>query len=290
MNTVASSTVDSRAYAFVYPIRGAHDVPADFCLRAGLRELRSGVFLPQDQAGWFSKPRYPACVLLLVSADLVIATHPSSREREIRIPLQEVLTIESSKMLLDGRITFYTAHRHYTYRYNTRDARHVDDFLFHVRQALMKEPPIPMVGLWCFGGSLDLKFATAESRELDGREQLLLRFFSPPQHSIGRHWVFRREHWKPGQYVGVTTRRLLWISDGYDGGRDLYGTVSRYVPLSRRMDVTLTCHDKSCELGLTIGSDLRWAIPVPADLHGEAESFTRELRRLRLDVLSEASQ
>jgi hypothetical protein len=100
--------------------------------------------------------------------------------------------------------------------------------------------------------------------------------------------VVRREHWRPGQYVGVATRRLLWISDGYDGGRDLYGTVSGYVPLSQRMDVTLTYDEESCELGLAIASDFRWA--VPADLHGEAESFTRELHRLRLNLLSEARQ
>lgn len=281
INMAASSTVDSRAYAFVYPLRGPQDLPADFCLHADLRSLRSGIFLPQDQAGWFSKPRYPACVLLLLSDGLVMAAHPSSREAEIRIPLPDLVAIESSKMLLDGRVLFHTAGHRHTYRYNTRDARHVDEFLFYLRQALMEESLTCKSGLRCFGSPLDLKFSAAESRELDGCEQLVLRFFNPPPHSMGKSWVFRRAHGESGEYVGVTTRRLLWISDGHEGGRDLYGTIARYVRLSRVRGVSLTCHENRCELRVPIEDHLQWAIHLTPDLHDEAEAFTRELRRLR---------
>jgi hypothetical protein len=284
MTMVANSSVDSRAYAFVYRIRGAQDVPADFSLQADFRNLRSGVFLPQDQAGWLSKPRYPARVLLLFSDCIVIASHLSAAESEIRLPLGEVLAIESSKMLLDGRVTFHVPGSRYTCRYNTRDARHVDDFLFYLREALLREKTSSSTGLCCFGDSLDLKFATAESRELDGREQLLLRFFTLPEHSVGKHWVFRREHWKPGDYIGVTTRRLLWISDGDNGTRDPYGTVSRYAPLSRLVSTIVNRHEPGCELVMVIGNDLLWRVPVPADLHGEVESFAGKLWRIHLDM------
>jgi len=85
MATVTNPEVDSRVYAFVYLIRGSEHLPSDFPVAVDFDRAVSGVFLPQDQSGWFSKSRYPARILVLLPEVLVVATHPSSDESEIRI-------------------------------------------------------------------------------------------------------------------------------------------------------------------------------------------------------------
>ncbi len=273
MATVTNPEVDSRVYAFVYLIRGSEHLPSDFPVAVDFDRAVSGVFLPQDQSGWFSKSRYPARILVLLPEVLVVATHPSSDESEIRIRTADILAIESSRILLDGRLTVHTAESSHQWRYNTRDGRHVDEFLLQLRQLTMSEQDgFQKTSRFVFGSPLDFKFAAAESSELDPGERVLVRFFSPPRQLIDKHWFVETHSWQPGDYVGLTSRRILWITDRSDGRRSVFGTISTYAALRHLSEISLTHREGVCELAVSVGHQ-DWRVPIPTELREQARSF-----------------
>jgi hypothetical protein len=237
----------------------------------------SGIFLPQDQSGRFSKSRYPARILVLLPNVLVVATHPSSGEPEIRIRTDDIVAIESRRILLDGRLTVDTAESSHRWRYNTRDGRHLDEMLFHLRQLTMPEQDAcQKVGSFVFGSPLDLKFAAAESSELDPGERVLVKFFSPPRQLIDKRWFLETHSWQSGDYVGLTSRRILWITDNTDRRRSLYGTTSTYAALRRLSEIRITHRDKVEELVVALKGQQSWRIRIPEELHEQARSFVNE--------------
>ena len=278
--SLTNPEVDSRAYAFVYSIRGSEHLPSDFPVAADFERVVSGIFLPQDQSGWFSKSRYPARILVLLPDILVVATHPSSGEPEIRIRTGDIVAIESSRVLLDGRLTVHTAESSHQWRYNTRDGRHVDEFLLQLRQLIMPEQEgFKKISSFVFGSPLDFKFAAAESSELDPGERVLVKFFSPPRQLIDKHWFLETHSWEPGDYVGLTSRRILWITDRSDGHRSVYGTTSAYAALRHLSEISFTHCGGICELAVSLEGHQEWRIPIPAELHEQARSLVNEAHR-----------
>jgi hypothetical protein len=277
MTAVTNPEVDSRAYAFVYPIRGREHVPADFPVAIDFDRMVAGIFLPQDQSGWFGKSRYPARILALLPEALVVSTHPSSSEPTVRVRNSDIVAIESGRSLLDGRLTVHTSRASHPCRYNTRDGRHVDKFLFYLRQLTMPEPEgLETTGVpgW-FGSPLDLKFVAAEASELDAGERVLVKFFSPPKQSIDNSWFIATHSWRPGDYVGLTSRRIIWITDRSDGHRSVYGTTSAYAGLRRLSEISLAPGDGEggCELVLSLVGHQGWRVPVPPELREQARLF-----------------
>jgi hypothetical protein len=281
MATLTNSEVDSRAYAFVYPIRGPEHLPADFWVQVEFHDLIFGIFLPQERCGWLNRPRYPARILLLLPNVLIAATHPSAGEAEVRIPISEILTIEVMRILLDGRLTVNTATSTHQWRYNTREGRHVDQFLFHLRQLVMPQDTNPRKARSVMCGSpLDLKFAAAETSELDPGEHLLVSFFCASRQSIVKHWFFDTQVSQPGDYVARTSRRLLWITDRNDGHRAAYGTISTHTSWNNLLGMTLAEREGALELTVQLRGGLRWRIPVHVDLRQAAAAFVNEVRWL----------
>ena len=70
MATITNPEVDSRAYAFVYPILGSKHLPADFPMVVDFDRVVSGIFLPQDQSGRFRKSEFGLMTLLRSSLDV----------------------------------------------------------------------------------------------------------------------------------------------------------------------------------------------------------------------------
>lgn len=281
MATLTNPDVDSRAYAFVYPIRSHEHLPADFPVKANFNCLISGIFLPQEQCGRFNRPRYPAHVLLLLPNVLVDASHPSACVPQVRIPVSEILTIGSFRILLDGRLTVNTAGSTHQWRYNTREVRHIDEFLFHLREVVMPgEDNCPKPGAFVFGEHLDFKFANSEGSELEPGEQVLARFFSPPRLSRKKRWLFGVHVSQPADYLALTTRRILWITDRNGVHRAEYGTVSSYAPSKNLLAISVTDEHESCELVVGLNGGVRWAIPVPAALRPSAAAFVNQVRWL----------
>jgi hypothetical protein len=281
MATLTKSEVDSRAYAFVYPICSREHLPADFVVDAEFNRLIAGVFLPQEQCGRFNKPRYPAHILLLLPDVVIAATHPSAGAPIVRIPTSEVLAIESFRILLDGKLTLNTAQSTHQWRYNTREGRHVDEFVFHLRGMIMPEDDrVQNASPFVFGSRLDLKFTSAEASELDPGERILTSFFSSPRQSVKRRWLFDTHVSQPGDYLALTSRRILWITDRDGAHRSEYGTISTYAPLKNLLGMRVTDRDVDCELNVEFRRGLRWTIPIPADLRARTAAFVDEVRWL----------
>lgn len=281
MSIVSNAEINSRAYAFVYPIRGPEHLPPDFPVDLDPARLVSGIFLPQEQSGWFHRPSYPAHVLCLMPDELFSVAHPLSGEQVVRLSLRDIVAIESSRIMLDGRLTIYTLGSGHLWRYNTRDARHVDEFLFDLRRATMLEPEaMRRCEMLIFGEPLDLKFTMTESRELDPGERRLARIFIAPKLEERRSWVFGTDSWTPGEYLAMTSRRILWISDR---GNDVphCRTTTTYAAADRISDIGVTYHEERCVLNISLSSHVRWRIPVAQHLHEEAASFVDCVRTLR---------
>jgi hypothetical protein len=281
MATLTHPEVDSRAYAFVYPIRSHQHLPADFPVEAKFSHLISGIFLPQEQCGRFNRPRYPAHILLLFRDVLIGATHPSARVPEVRIPISEILAIESFRILLDGKLAVSAARSRHQWRYNTREERHVGEFLFHLREVVMPERgDRQKTSAFVFGSQLDFKFAGLESSELDPGERVLARFFSPPRQSVRKRWLFGVHVSHPGDYLALTTRRIIWITDRSGDHRAEYGAVSTYASSMNLLGLSVRSDDQNHELTVELKGGLRWTMPTPAELRSRAEAFVNEVNWL----------
>ena len=280
---LSHADIDSRRYAFIFPVRGREHLPADFPVSVNFERVVSGVFLPQEQCDWFQKPRYPARILLLVADELVAVPHPASGEQEVRIALRDVLAIESTRILLDGRLTVYTSEGVHTWRYNTRDERHVDEFLFQLRREIMAEErrSTRSSKASTFGEALDMKFAAAESRELDPDEQLLARIFVAPRLAVQKNWVFKTESWTPGEYLALTSRRVLWITDQCNDFRSQCGSTASYAALHYLSGIRVTHHEQQCGLSVSLCGRLHWQVTLGRGFEDEAEVFVECVRSLR---------
>ena len=282
MAMLSHAEVDSRRFAFIFPVRGREHLPADFPVRVDFERVISGVFLPQEQCDWFKKPRYPAYILLLLPDELLAIAHPASGEQGVTISLRDILAIESTHILLDGRLTLYTSERVHTWRYNTRDERHMDELLHHLRQATMVETrPAETSKALTFGEALGLKFAGAESRELDPEERLRARIFVAPKLVTGKNWVFKTEFWTPGEYLALTSRRVLWITDQCNDFRSRCGSTARYAALQYLFGIHVTHHGQQYGLNVSLCGRLHWQVTLGRNLHNEAESFVECTRDLR---------
>jgi hypothetical protein len=282
MAMLSHAEIDSRRYAFIFPVRGREHLPADFPVRVNFERVIAGVFLPQEQCDWYQKPRYPARILLLLGDELLAITHPASGEQEVRIALRDVLAIESTRILLDGRLTVYTSECVHTWRYNTRDERHVNEFLFYLRRATMaEERPTRSSKVLIFGEPLDIKFAAAESRELDHDEQLLARIFVAPRLAVQKNWVFKTESWTPGEYLALTSRRVLWITDQCNDFRSQCGSTASYAALQYLFGIRVTHHGQQDGLNVSLCGRLHWQVTLAKGFDDEAESFVECVRSLR---------
>jgi hypothetical protein len=184
---------------------------------------------------------------------------------------------------LDGRLTVHTAGSSHQWRYNTRDGRHIDQFLFHLRQLGMPvEDDRQKISAFVFGSPLDFKFAAAESSELDPGERVLVKFFSPPRQLIDKRWFFETHSWQPGDYVGLTSRRILWITDRSDGHRSVYGTISTYAALRHLSEISFTHREGICELTVSLEGRQDWRIPIPTELREQGRSFVNEVHWLEI--------
>jgi hypothetical protein len=137
--------MDSRAYVFIYPLRTNADIPDDFPPEVRTRDFETGVFLPQDDSNWFTRPpKYPARLLLLDGQSFHIIPHPTSVQSAVEIRLDELLQLETGTCLLLGWLRFTTASGVHEIIYNTRASRPLKRFLNRLKRAWCSAPsPIP---------------------------------------------------------------------------------------------------------------------------------------------------
>ena len=126
-----------------------------------------------------------------------------------------------------------------------------------------------------FGSTPEIKFQNAERAALEREERVLARFFNPGRTRKHRAWrLFRVESREPGDYLAVTDRRLLWITDRYRDYSERYGSILRSAPLGNVIAISIDLAGVGREIVCRLKCGSSWRIPLPADQHSAGASFT----------------
>jgi len=257
------SEVDSRRYVITYLIASPEELPPDFLISDPLDDFQAGLFLPGDQPDWLGRSRYLPRVLSLVGDALRIDTHPCAGEPHQRIPLDELVYIESGHILLRGWLRFVARGLEQTVFYNTVYRYTVDRFLRRLRaQWMAPDQRIHHLSGFDLGQLTEVKFRNALARELDPEELPREGLFQAPR-ELARHAWFRLwESSTPGDLLVLTPRRLLWITDRDRGTAARYGTIARYAPHRSIFRIVWETADHRCALRIVLRAERHWQVPM----------------------------
>ncbi len=272
--------MDSRTYAFIFPINNPDDIPQDFRATVNGLPFEHGVFIPQEDVDRFA-PTYPARVLLLAHSILHIIPHPSSDEPTRQLNLDTLIEFETGTILLFGWIRFSTAGSDIRLPYNTCVSAKFDEFVAALRQKWLgpiQEMKLPKEH---FGAPLDIKFGNLLAGEMTHHESVLIRYFSTPAELTKRAGLLRRVKSQAGHLLALTTgNRLLWLKDEYGPYRERYAcvAVSRPVLLFKQCYV----HSEPTHTQITIDFALgpAWTIATtnpPTDSSQFADALNSHL-------------
>jgi hypothetical protein len=279
-------------YSYAYLIGRKEQLPADFPLAVNFEQVISGILLPARAYGRLRGLRSPACIVLLLPKLLLVSLNPREGGTRRTIPLHEILAVESRRVFPEGRITVRTKNSTHEWPYDVHAEGFVIEFMYQLRHALLSDKGTQRgPGRSIFGEpvcctyvihtqALNHKFGCAESDHLDRGEPLITRFFSAPSTAIRKRWLFKIRLPVPGQYLAVTPRRVVWITDQVDGIYQPTGILSSYAPLQHLVGIALHCQEKNCEMNLSFDGGLYWRVPIQTDFHDEAKSFVKQARRL----------
>jgi hypothetical protein len=258
--------LDSRQYIFIYPLRTSADVPADFPQEFRSLAFETGIFLPQDDAGWFTRPpQYPARLLLLEGRYLYIVPHPTSGQSPVKIELDYLLQLETGSVLLLGWIELTTPHRVHRLIYNTRGSGPLEAFLGMLKRRWFENiAPLPRIPTNICGDELDIKFKNSVWYELDRDEAALAQYFQAPLSVQKSFLFFKRKDWRAGNLVLLTSmNRLVWITDEYRHRREPYASISYSVPCFLLQSCTIENKtEERPRLAISFNSGFCWYIPL----------------------------
>jgi hypothetical protein len=261
---VAICPMLDRLFDSSYLIHQAADAPAWCGVSRGNELLTIGVCFPSTSSGTTRHDAsVPAQALLLFKSYIILARFGSAPDLE-RIPLAAVEFIESGTLICERWFSIVTSDSTYRFQYRICDEACVQLFLYHLRNRLMSARAGAGLaqGISC-GATLELKFACAEADELDPEESVLIRFFSPHIRTVERHhWFWQRDLWLPADYLSLTTRRLLWLSDRHNGKTATGGIVARYCPLGSSTRIKMEREMGGWEVRVCFASASTWRIPV----------------------------
>jgi hypothetical protein len=231
MSAETISEVDSRYYIFAYLIHSEDDLPADFPVLLSDGRFNLGLFLPCGDPKRFGRSSHPTRILLLSGDCLVLLTHARYNQPPLRIPISNIEFCEAGQMLLIGWLRFITAQSEVELAYNTRSQPRVREFLRALMEAYIPEPPgAGRVEAAVFGPPLDIKFRNCVAEALEKNEWIKSRLFNPPV-EVSRRWGPLRLHSEiAGDLVALTNRRVLWISDRWNGRYERYGSIIKTAP------------------------------------------------------------
>src|SRR5579872_2801128 len=273
-----ATPVDSRHYRFPYEINALSDAPDDFGLTGADEDIVGGLFLPLDEPAWFGRATPPR-VLLLGALRLTMFSHPQTTAPPVVAPVASISTIESGHALLIGWIHIHHGDATLTLPYNTRSSRPVDRFLQRLRSSVFPPGGAGSGVEQKFGPELDIKFRNARHSQINEGEFIRASFFQPPAELPRRFgWLsFRR--WACGDFVALTDRRILWISDRIRGGYDRYGLIARY---GRPAALSALAFDAEARaIVFSFRSGQTWHISIRAEW-SDAAWFFAELCRAKL--------
>ena len=285
--------MDSREYIFIYVLKTNSDIPADYPPEFRSFPFEAGVFLPQDGSNWFTRPpKYPARLLLLAERSLHIIPHPTSAESPVDIKLDDLLQLEAGTALLRGWLRFTTPDRIYEIVYNTRASRPLENFLIALKRRWLGDSHSfrTFTAVESYGDRLDIKFNNSVHFELDQEEAILVQFFQAPIRIDKRFLFFRRENWRAGNVLLLTSmNRLVWITDEYRRRRELYASVSFSAPLRlmRKCRVESNPGEQQ-RIAIQFASLIDWHISISGE-RDACSSFCQRINRILEDAGHEYS-
>lgn len=272
--------MDSREYRLIYSVHTNADIPADFPQEVRHCHFETGVFVPQDDSDWYTRPpKFPARLLLLRERSVWVVSHPTSGLPDIDIPLQELTQLETGCILLRGWIKFTTKGRTFEVLYNTRASNPLERFVCLVRERWLQETgsrltkAIPLI----LGSDLDIKFGNLLHSELTQEETVVIRYFQAPIKFDRNLLLVHRVSWQPGHLLALTTQgRIVWITDDYRYSRDFYAGINRSAPVSVFEGCRLEVLQEKPRLIISFADGNVWHIPV-CSAGEDASTFTQRL-------------
>lgn len=257
--------MNSRAYRFILPLNAPAEVPSDFAAALGALTFERGVFLPQADTDWYTQtPQYPARLLLLNGHRLYVIPHPASCEDRVELNLTDLVQFEMGSSLLSGWIQLTTHLATLKLPYNTRASDKLAEFAALMRRRWLgastagKAPDSGKFDL-----EIDIKFRNLLLGALDPDEFALALCFSPPREYQSGFSLLRRNKWRPGHLVVLTSgNRLIWLKDEYRGYRERYAGITLSAPTSllRGCSVETTPDHSNLTVDFAIGNPWRIAI------------------------------
>jgi hypothetical protein len=217
---------------------------------------------------------------LLQDEALLAATHPSEGIEDFRIPRNEIDAIETGQILLITWLGVLASQRTCLWPFRAHNADVVEEFVHELKLFLFQSPKRwPVRETLTFGGPPSLKLSRAESAELDPAEIVLARLWSGSL----REGSIRSSKTVPDaprqDYVAITNRRLLWITNHHRGRARRYGTISRSAPMARLSRATFLAQD-AAECIFEFGNNASWRIPVSELQQRDVQCFIAEVGRL----------
>lgn len=270
---------DSREYRFPYLIRTSGDFPEDFAPFAE-DVLYPGLFLPRDDPDWFGRSANPPRVLLITPESLRIHFHPAARIEPRALPFDQRLSVETGRMLLIGWIGFESVESAVRLPYNRRVDEPVRNFLAMLRARLLDPGPNEQCDCQHIGDPLDLKFQNCIRLELDASECELARFFVAPRGTRLRKWLLKRVRWTPGDLAILTDRRIIWITERYRGGREIYGSFVSWTRADNVASIQLREQAACPCVVISLANGRQWSMPLREDMRAAGTRFAREAERI----------
>jgi hypothetical protein len=287
MSVATSYEVDSRQYIFAYLIQSEDDVPADFPVRLSGENVKLGLFLPRYAPNRFGRSSHPPRILLLSGDRLVLLTHPRYSQPPLPIPVSNIEFFEAGQMLLIGWLRFVTAQSAIELAYNTRSHHRVREFLRVLMDAyLPKIPDADRADTTVFGPPLDIKFAYCLSEALERNEWVRARLFSPPVEMSRRWGPLRRRSQTSGDLVAFTNRRVVWITDRWNGRYERYGSIIRTAPVYALTAIHCSRTEKDRTLILSFCGGASWTVPLSSERCEDAKRFTAQAHLVELERIS----
>lgn len=286
MSVATIFEVDSRQYIFAYLIQSEDDVPADFPVPLSDNGFNLGLFLPRDDPKRFRRSAHPPRILLLSGDRLVMLTHPRYDQPPLRMPISNMVSFEAGQMLLIGWLRFVTAQSDIELAYNTRSHHRVREFLRVLMDAYLPEIPAADRGdAALFGPPLDIKFANCLNESLERNEWVRARLFSPPV-EVSRRWgPLRRRSQTAGDLVAFTNRRVVWITDRWNGRYERYGSIIRTAPVRALTATDCFRTEKDRTLILSFRGGAAWNIPLPCERYDDARRFAAQTHRTKPETM-----
>jgi len=266
-------TVDSWQYRFAFLAGSNAELPADFDLSALKRGFRYALFLPKEEAGWAGRTPSPPRILFLYEDALEIYAHPASGEQPVTIPFAELQFIERGHILLQGWLRFHAACCERNLSYNTRNSQAVRRFL-RVLYSAFFNPSLQAGSVkGSLGPPLNLKFQNACAEEWLPGEVVQAQLFRPSKRKFRTFGPLRREEWRPADFVAVTDRRVVWITDRYRDRFEPYGIITCFAPLRSVLGLFCEPVQDGIRLSIKLIGGLTWSIPAPIEMETEIRAF-----------------